>query len=61
MRLRRQREAAVYHEYMAMTADKSNSKVEVVKFLMRKYNVYGISTIYAWIHRAEKRIKEGQA
>ena len=56
------RDATVYDEYIHLTEDPDVSKVKAIEYLMRKYKIYSISTVYAIIHRVEKRMmrKEGK-
>lgn len=61
--LQRRREArnqAIYAEYIQLSANPTNSKMEVNKHLMEKYSIYAISTLYAIIHREERKMKQSK-
>ena len=46
---RQKRNAAIRNEYARLIAREGQSKTEVVKFLMKKYNIFAMSTIYGII------------
>jgi hypothetical protein len=51
-----ERESRIYAEYMALLSqDENNSKVEVAKAIMKKFDIHAISTIYGIIKRVERR------
>lgn len=55
-RKREERENAIYAEYMALTADQNKSKMAINEYLMKKYEIYGASTLYAIVRRAKERL-----
>lgn len=56
-----QREAAIYAEYQALVSDPNKSKVEIAKYLCKKYHIATISTIYEIRKRVEKRLNAEQS
>ncbi len=53
-------EAKVYADYMSLVSVQENSRMEVNKLIMRKYDIYGMSTLYAIIKRVEKRMNNAK-
>lgn len=51
------RDAAVYKDWLELSANPENSKTAISKHLMKKYGVYSRSTIWAMCKRAEARLK----
>lgn len=57
--LQEQREArdlAIYNEYNALASNPEQSKVELGKYLMEKYNLHSSGTLYAILKRVRERI-----
>lgn len=50
---REERDIAIFNEYNDLTADPEQSRTEVNKFLMAKYNIRSTGTLYAIRKRAE--------
>lgn len=50
------REDAIYAEYMELTSDPAKSKMVINDYLMKKYEIYGVSTLYAIVRRAGERL-----
>lgn len=59
---RMERDLAIFNEYNKLASVSGQSKTEVNKYLMQKYNVSSEGTIYVIRKRVEKRLKkeEGQ-
>ena len=56
------RDLAIYNEYNALAAVKGQSKTQITKYLMEKYNIHSDGTIYTIRKRVEERIRrEGGA
>lgn len=51
---RERTDALIYADYKELLKQ-GGSKVEIKKYLMRRYDIKGISTIYQAIKRAEQR------
>lgn len=61
-RERVKRDMAIYSEYEEMMSVEGQSATEVAKFLMKKYNIHSMSTVYVIRRRAEEQLKrEGRA
>ncbi len=59
---RNARDLAIYNEYNALAAIDGQSKTQINKFLMEKYNLHSNGTLYAIRKRVEERLKrEGGA
>ena len=54
-------EMKIYEEFEEYAGKPNASKVEVAKYLCRKYGIGNVSTIYAIRKRVEKRITEAAA
>lgn len=54
---REKRDIAIYTEYNSLVAVKGQSKTEVNKYLMKKYDIESEGTIYVIRKRVEKRLK----
>ena len=52
------RDLAIYNEYNALAAVKGQSKTQITKYLMEKYNIHSNGTIYAIRKKVEERLKE---
>lgn len=50
------RDLAIFNEYNALVAVEGQSRTEVNKYLMRKYNLHSTGTVYAIIKRVKERI-----
>ena len=50
------RDLAIFNEYNALVAVEGQSRTEVNKYLMRKYNLHSTGTFYAIIKRVKERI-----
>lgn len=50
-------ESKIHSEYMELTAVPGRSKVEIIKFLCKKYGV-SLGTFYKIIRRVEARMKQ---
>ena len=55
-RKKEEKEAIIYKEYVELRSNENNSKMEIVKLLMGKFEIYAPSTVYAIIKRVEKRL-----
>lgn len=51
------RDLAIYNEYQTLAAIEGQSKTEINKFLMKKYNLHSNGTLYAIRKRAEERLR----
>ena len=51
------RDLAIYNEYNALAAVKGQSKTQITKYLMEKYNIHSNGTIYAIRKKVEERLK----
>lgn len=49
------RDIAICREYDKLTARPGQSRTEVIKYLMAKYNIHSTGTIYAIRKRVEER------
>lgn len=59
---RNARDLAIYNEYNTLAAIDGQSKTQINKFLMEKYNLHSNGTLYAIRKRVEERLKrEGGA
>lgn len=52
-----EKDMQLYNEYKELRANTNNSKMEIIKLLMKKYEIYTASSVYAAIHRVEKRLE----
>lgn len=50
------REDALYAEYVELTSDPAKSKMAINEYLMKKYDVYGVATLYNMVRRAKQRM-----
>ena len=57
---RENRDLEIYRAYNQMVAVPGRSKVEVAKFLARKYHIATVSTIYSIRKRVERLLKGGE-
>lgn len=57
---REKRDFAIYNEFKELTSVKGQSKVLVTKYLMKKYGVHSISTIYVIRNKFEKGNKKNK-
>lgn len=48
---RKKRDTAIYNEYNELVKISGASRMAIVNHLMKKYNIYGTSTVYAIINR----------
>lgn len=56
------RDLAIYNEYNALSAEEGQSKTQINKYLMEKYNLHSTGTLYVIRKRVEERLnKEGGA
>lgn len=51
------RDLEIYNEYNALAAIEGQSKTQITKFLMEKYNLHSNGTIYTIRKRVEERLK----
>mgnify|MGYP000308925501 FL=1 len=56
---REARDLAVFNEYHALVSVDGQSKTEVNKYLMQKYNIRSTGTLYVILKRVEARLEEG--
>lgn len=59
--LQEQREArdlAIYNEYRHLVSNPEQSKGEVIKFLMEKYDLHSNGTVYVILKRVHNRIAQ---
>lgn len=49
-------EQEVYLLYQQLTADPENARTEINRVIMERFGIYSMSTVYAIVHRVEKRI-----
>jgi hypothetical protein len=54
---REQRDYALYSDYEKMMSIKGQSATEVCKFLMQKYSIHSLGTIYVIRKRVESKLK----
>ena len=52
------RDRAIYDEYNALAAVPGQSKTQINKYLMEKYDLHSTGTLYTIRKRVEERIKE---
>lgn len=52
---REARDLAVFKEYSKLVSIEGQSKTEVNKYLMQKYNIHSNGTLYVILKRAEER------
>lgn len=52
---REARDLAVFKEYSSLISVEGQSKTEVNKYLMQKYNIHSTGTLYVILKRAEER------
>ena len=52
------RDRAIYDEYNALAAVPGQSKTQINKYLMEKYDLHSTGTLYTIRKRVEDRIKE---
>ncbi len=57
-RQRVQRDMAIYSDYEQLMSVPGQSATEVVKHLMKKYDIHAMSTIYSIRKRVEKRLRK---
>ncbi|MCQ2058706.1 MAG: hypothetical protein MJY71_02615 [Bacteroidaceae bacterium] len=50
------KEKELYKEYKQLISVQGQSRTGVNKYLMDKYDIHSVSTVYAIIHRQEKLI-----
>lgn len=50
------KEDALYAEYVELTSDSAKSKMAINEYLMKKYDVYGVATLYNMVRRAKQRM-----
>lgn len=50
------KEDALYAEYVELTSDPAKSKMAINEYLMKKYDVYGVATLYNMVRRAKQRM-----
>lgn len=55
-REREKMEQEVYLLYQQLTADPENARTEINRVIMERFGIYSMSTVYAIVHRVEKRI-----
>ncbi len=56
------RDLAIFNEYNALASVKGQSKTQINKYLMEKYNIHSTGTIYEIRKRVEERLnREGGA
>ena len=48
---RKQRDLAIYNEYNELIQISGASRTAIVHHLMKKYNIYGASTVYVILNR----------
>lgn len=53
---RASRDLAIFNEYNALVAVEGQSRTEVNKYLMRKYDLHSTGTVYTIIKRVKERI-----
>lgn len=58
---REKRDRAIYDEYNALTAIEGQSRTRVNEYLMKKYGIHSVGTIYQIRARVEKSIKQEEA
>lgn len=58
---REARDLALYTDYQKLMSVEGQSKTEVNKLLMEKYDIDSQGTIYTIIHRVENRLKQETA
>lgn len=54
---REARDLTIFNEYNDLVSIEGQSRTEVNKYLMQKYNIHSTGTLYAILKRAEKRNK----
>lgn len=52
-------EEKVYTYYHELAANEANSKMAILDMVMKKYKIYGISTVYNILKRVEARKEQG--
>lgn len=55
---REKRDRAIYDEYNELTSVQGQSRTRVNEYLMKKYGIHSVGTIYQIRARVEKLIKE---
>lgn len=53
------RDRCIYNEYKRLSAVEGQSKTEIVKYLMAKYEICSNGTIYTIIKRVESKLQKG--
>lgn len=56
---REKRDMAIYSDYEEMMSVEGQSATEVAKFLMKKYGIHSLSTVYVIRKRVEDKLKKG--
>lgn len=54
---REQRDFALYSDYEKMMSVEGQSSTEVAKYLMKKYSIHSLGTIYVIRKRVESKLK----
>lgn len=54
---REKRDRAIYDEYNALTAIEGQSRTRVNEYLMKKYGIHSVGTIYQIRARVDRAIK----
>lgn len=52
-----EKDMQLYNDYKELRANSNNSKMEIIKLLMEKYGIYTASSVYAAVHRVERRLE----
>lgn len=55
---REKRDRAIYDEYNSLTAIEGQSRTRVNEYLMKKYGIHSVGTIYQIRARVERTLKE---
>ncbi len=58
---REKRDRAIYEEYNTLTAIEGQSRTRVNEYLMKKYGIHSVGTIYTIRARVERLIKQEEA
>jgi hypothetical protein len=53
-----EREDAVYAYFQKLSANEASDRVAIIENVMKKFGIYSRSTVYAIVHRVEKRMKQ---
>lgn len=57
---REARDLAVFKEYNDLVSIEGQSRTEVNKYLMQKYNIRSTGTLYVILNRVKARLEEGE-